>query len=463
MNILIAPNSMKGSLNAREFADTAAKAFRSVSPLFNVRTAPVADGGDYTGEILIEALGAGRYSAEVNDPLKRPVTCCFGVYGDMAVIEMASASGLKLLSGSERNPETASSFGTGQLIKRAIELGCKRILLGAGGSATVDGGIGILDALGFEFLDCNGKQLPGLASSLPDVTEIRGPLPELPDIEIDVLCDVNNPLLGKDGAASVFGPQKGAGPEMVLRLERGLENWASVVEKITGSELRSLPGTGAAGGIACGLSLLKNTKLLKGSEFVFEMIGLEEKLKWADLVLTGEGRLDSQSLSDKAPYALSVKARQAGVPVIALAGSYEDSVAGSFDAVFSILNEPVTTGYAMQNAGALVFQTSLQIARFLLTTRPDLAAGNEILKEIQTAMRENQVIKAMELLGKLNSDSAAYWYYKGMALKKQQKWGDAMNAFLNALDLDASFDQARAGLEMTRSILSFTNPHLLDP
>ncbi len=463
MNILIAPNSMKGSLNARDFADIACKAFRSVSPLFNVRTAPVADGGDYTGEILIDAMGARRFTAEVNDPLNRPVTCGFGVAGDTAVIEMASASGLKLIPDTERNPEITSSFGTGQLMKRAFELGCSRVLLGAGGSATVDGGIGILDGLGFEFLDFNGRKLPGRASSLQNVAEIRYPQPVLAEHEILILCDVNNPLLGENGAASVFGPQKGATPEMVKRLENGLENWVTLIEKLTGKEIRSLPGSGAAGGIACGLSLLKNTKLIKGSEFVFDMIGLEEKLQWADLVLTGEGRLDSQSLSDKAPYALSVRAKQAGIPVIALAGSYEDRVAGSFDAVFSILNEPVTTGFAMQNAGTLVFQGASQIARFLLATRQDLSAGNEILKEIQTALRGNQVIKAMELLGKLNSDSAAYWYYLGMVLKKEQKWGEAMNAFLKSLEIDASHEQARAGLEMTRSILSFTNPHLLDP
>lgn len=365
MNLLIAPNSMKGSLNAQEFADVAAAAIRSVSPEFQVRCIPVADGGDFTGEILINALQAEKISVCVSDPLGRPITVTMGVHDRTAIIEMASASGLRLLAEPEMNPWKTSTFGTGQLIRHAADMGCNTILLGLGGSATVDGGIGMLGALGFTFVDDKGNILPALASSLSLISEVILPDVMIHDVEIILLNDVNNPLLGEDGSAHSFGPQKGADPEMVLHLEKGLENWIKVIEKMSGRNIRNLPGAGAAGGIACGLIGFLNARLIPGAEYIMDMLQMEKHLEWADLVITGEGRIDKQSVMNKAPYALARRAIAAGKPIIAWVGSFDPDAADTFDGVFSIINGPVSLNDAMEHARELVAESATQLAKLL--------------------------------------------------------------------------------------------------
>jgi glycerate kinase len=217
IKILVAPNSMKGSLNAFDFADLVEKAFLKISDDFLVRKVPVADGGDFTGEVLCRALNAERVETTVHDPLGRKLKAKFCKSGKKAIIEMADASGIKMLNSDELNPLETSSFGTGQMIQKAINSGCTEIFLGVGGSATVDGGMGMLEALGFQFYNENGLELKGNGKNLEDVAEIRKP--QLPsDILIKVICDVDNPLLGENGAATVFGPQKGATPQMVSQL-----------------------------------------------------------------------------------------------------------------------------------------------------------------------------------------------------------------------------------------------------
>ncbi len=366
MNILIAPNSMKGSLNADEFASSVEEGFKSVSLVFNIRKVPVADGGDYTGNLLIRALSADTETEKVQDPLGRETEAFFGVKGDTAVIEMASASGIRLLSPEERNPEAASTFGTGQLMRAALKKGCTRIILGVGGSATIDGGIGMLEALGFSFYNENGMKIPGTPGSLKFVKKITAPGIFPPYPEIIVLGDVNNPLLGERGAARVFGPQKGAGPDALARIEAGLENWAELLGQISGKNLRDLPGTGAAGGIATGLMALLRARLVNGAEYIFDLLKIDEHIQWTDWIITGEGAMDDQSLHLKAPEFLARKAAAMNKPVTAITGSWHPSATDSYHGVFSICKGPVSIREAISNAGSMVSDVSAQIARLLL-------------------------------------------------------------------------------------------------
>src|SRR5690554_1512813 len=236
IKVLLAPNSMKGSMSAFEFADTVEKAFKKVSDHYVIRKIPVADGGDCTGEVLQRAFDAQVVDVEVRNPFGRKITSKYAVAGDMAFIEMADASGIKLVGNQKLNPMTASSYGTGQLIAAAIEKGCREIMLGIGGSATVDGGTGLIEALGFQLLDNEGRLLVGNGENLERIASVR--YPELPaGVQIKIITDVDNPLLGSRGAAAVFGPQKGATSAEVEKLERGLNNWCTLLETTSGKSL----------------------------------------------------------------------------------------------------------------------------------------------------------------------------------------------------------------------------------
>ncbi|MFW6259814.1 MAG: glycerate kinase, partial [Tangfeifania sp.] len=300
MKILIAPNSMKGSLDAFEFAETVEQAFQKCSHSFEIRKMPVADGGDLTGKVLAQAFEARQISYTVHDPLRRKIQAEFWVSDKTGIIEMAEASGIKRLKTEELNPMKASSRGTGQLLSEAIKKGCTEILLGAGGSATVDGGSGMLEALGFKFFDSEGNQLSGNGGNLEKIKKIDKP-EFLKQIKIQVISDVDNPLLGEKGAANVFAPQKGATPEMVETLERGLKNWAGLLEKESGSKLSDLKGAGAAGGIALPLIAYFGAEIVPGADFILKKLNFEEHVQWADIVITGEGKIDAQTLGDKAP------------------------------------------------------------------------------------------------------------------------------------------------------------------
>jgi glycerate 2-kinase len=241
----------------------------------------------------------------------------------------------KLLKTEELNPLKTSSFGTGQLIKEALNSGCTEILLGVGGSATVDGGLGMLEALGFQFLNEKGRELKGNGKNLEYVAEIRKPLLPI-DISIKIICDVDNPLLGQNGAATVFGPQKGATPQMVNQLEKGLGNWAGILKNESGKTLVNLKGAGAAGGIALPLVAFYHAEIVPGASFILSQLDFEKQVEWADLVITGEGKLDSQTLNNKAPKAVADAARKAGKPVIAIGGTVQKEISNAFDGVFSI-------------------------------------------------------------------------------------------------------------------------------
>jgi glycerate 2-kinase len=364
IKILVAPNSMKGSLNAFDFADVVEKAFLKVSDDFSVRKVPVADGGDFTGEILHRALKAEVVETTIHDPIGRKVQSKFAKAGKIAIIEMADASGIKLLKTEELNPLKTSSFGTGQLIQESINSGCAEILLGVGGSATVDGGMGMLEAFGFQFFDENGLELIGNGKNLEYVAEIRKPL--LPvNISIKIICDVDNPLLGENGAATIFGPQKGATSQMVAQLEKGLDNWAEILESESGRELANLKGAGAAGGIAIPLVAFFHAEIVPGATFVLSQLNFEKQVEWADLVITGEGKLDSQTLNNKAPMAVADAARKAGKPVIAIGGSVKKEISNAFNGVFSITPGPVSLEKSMKHSAEMLFDLSFELAKLI--------------------------------------------------------------------------------------------------
>jgi glycerate kinase len=364
LKILVAPNSMKGSLNAFDFADVVEKAFLKVSNDFLVRKVPVADGGDFTGEVLCRALNAEVVENTVNDPLGRTVHSKFAKSGKTAIIEMADASGIKLLKPDELNPMKTSSFGTGQLINDALNSGCTEILLGVGGSATVDGGMGMLEALGFQFFDKSGLELKGNGENLEFVAEIRKP-PLPSEILIKIICDVDNPLLGENGAATVFGPQKGATPQMVVQLENGLAQWAKILENESGKKLVSLKGAGAAGGIALPLVAFFHAEIVPGAAFILSQLNFEKQVEWADLVITGEGKLDSQTLNNKAPKAVADASRKAGKPVIAIGGTVKKEISNAFEGVFSITPGPVSLDESMQHSDEMLFDLSFELAKLI--------------------------------------------------------------------------------------------------
>jgi glycerate 2-kinase len=364
MNILVAPNSMKGSLTAFDFADIVEKAFLEVSGKFSVKKIPVADGGDLTGEILRRALDAESFIVEVKDPLGRNISAKYAVSGNTAIIEMADASGIKLLKSNELNPMKTSSFGTGQLLKHVIEHGCTEVLLGVGGSATVDGGTGMLKALGFELLDKNGNILQGNGENLQDVSEIRKP--ENPhNVSVKIISDVDNPLLGEEGAAAVFGPQKGATPAMTNFLEKGLSNWEKVLETTSGKLLANIKGAGAAGGIALPLLAFFDAEIVPGASFVLTKLNVEKEMEWADLVITGEGKIDSQTLHNKAPMAVASMARKAGKPVMAIGGKTEKTASSAFDGIYSFVPGPISLDNSIDKAGELLFDFATELARTL--------------------------------------------------------------------------------------------------
>jgi glycerate kinase len=371
MRILIAPNAMKGSMSATDFADAIGDGLWLADPSFELIKYPLADGGDGTAELLINALGGEFIPCTIHDPLGRMITSRYGWMADSmcAIIEMAEASGLKLVSTSELNPMTASSRGTGELILEAVNKGAKKIVLGLGGSATVDGGIGMLKGLGFKLQDTAGEEVPDGGDGLIRVASISSENvePELLNCEIVIASDVKNPLLGADGAAAVYGPQKGATDQMVMDLETGFENFITVVEQISQKDLKDIAGGGAAGGIAVPLIAFFNAPIVSGAELIIDMLGLLKDLKNCDLVITGEGCIDLQTCNGKGPAVIANAAREAGVPVIAIGGAVNEEASWLFDGIFSICSGPSTLEEAMRNSYSLTKSALFQLGKLLKT------------------------------------------------------------------------------------------------
>ena len=352
MHILIAPNAFKNSLPAAEAADALLTGLNRSGLLFTAECFPVADGGDGTGVLIVERLGGKWVLCPVHDPLGRPITASFGLINDglTAVIEMADASGLRLLEPGELSPLVATSYGTGELIRAALDSGAREIVLGLGGSATVDGGAGILRALGARFLDKDGQELVATLESLERL-DLLGLDQRIGECRITILCDVENELLGVAGAAAVFGPQKGALPADVPLLEASLRRMADVVFFQTGREISLVKHGGAAGGVAAGLYGLLDAQLVNGIDHFLELTGFEERLVKASLVITGEGSIDEQTLQGKGPYGVASRAKERGIPVIGLAGRVpvltSERLRKYFDVLLAIGNGPVDLAEAL--------------------------------------------------------------------------------------------------------------------
>lgn len=345
MKIIIAPDSFKESVSASRCAQAIKAGFVSIFPQAECVCLPIADGGEGTVEAMVEATDGKMVMLPVMGPMGDFVGAFYGLSGDgqTAFIEMAAASGLMLVPAGERNPLRATSYGTGELIRHALDAGVRHIILGIGGSATVDGGMGMAQALGARFLDERGESVGLGGGTLQRLVKIdlSDLDPRLHDCRIEVACDVDNPLLGERGAAAVFGPQKGACIEMVAVLERGLQNYARVMLAATGQDVAPMVGGGAAGGMGAAARVFLNATLKSGIDIVLEAVHLEEALRDADLVITGEGRMDSQTVGGKAPVGVARIAKKHGIPVIGIAGVLGDGVEAvhqhGIDAVFSIL------------------------------------------------------------------------------------------------------------------------------
>lgn len=374
MHILVAPDKFKGCLSAREVASNVATGIRRVLPQAKVSEIPMADGGEGTVQSLVDATGGRIVELDVTGPLGEPVKAFFGILGDSqtAVIEMASASGLALLPAERRNPLLATTRGTGELLLAAAERGCSQAIIGIGGSATNDGGAGMAQALGVRLLDAAGRDLEpgGAALARLHTVDVSGLHPLVRDMTILVACDVTNPLCGPIGASAVYGPQKGATPEMVAELDAALEHYAAVLACQLGTKVRDVPGAGAAGGLGAGLLAFLQASLRRGVEIVVDVVGLEEAMKSADLVITGEGGIDSQTAFGKAPAGVAEVAKRYNKPVIALAGSVSDDASKlhdhGFHAVFSLVRRPMSLEEAIERASELLQDAAEEIMRAIM-------------------------------------------------------------------------------------------------
>lgn len=376
MKITIAIDSFKGSLSSMEAGKAAEEGIQRVFPEADVSVRPLADGGEGTVEALICGMGGEEHTVTVTGPAGKPVLCTYGIIGTnnkLAVIEMAGAAGLPQLKEEEKNPYYTTTYGVGEVIRDAIKKGCRRFLIGIGGSATNDGGAGMLQALGFGLLDARGNQIPFGAIGLKELSAIKNDeaLPELKECTFRIACDVANPLCGEQGCSAVFGPQKGATPEMIPRMDRWLSDYAGLCKKQYPNADAKKSGTGAAGGIGFAFLTFLNAFLESGVSLVLEETEFVEYAAEADLVITGEGRLDGQTAMGKAPIGVAKAAKALGKPVIAFAGSIAPDAAvcnqEGIDAFFPILRRVETLEDAMnpQNAYRNLADASEQAMRLL--------------------------------------------------------------------------------------------------
>ncbi len=375
MKIVIAPQGFKGSLTALEIARAIETGIKRAMPDAETVLVPVADGGDGTLQALVDSSGGRIVTSTVTGPLGRLVQAQWGAMGDgvTAVIEMARASGLALIKREERDPLHATTRGTGELVKTALDAGLRRFIVGIGGSATNDGGAGLAQSLGARLLDKSGKDLEpgGAALAHLDRIDVSKMDPRLKESKFTVACDVNNPLCGATGASAIFGPQKGATPEMVKQLDAALGHLADVIRRDIGANVKDRPGAGAAGGLGAGLMAFVDAELRAGVDIMLEAVGLEKLLPGTDLVITGEGQIDRSTVFNKAPVGVAMLAKKRGIPVFALAGSlgdgYQQVHQHGIDAVFSLVNGPMSLDDAMARTSDLISAQAEEIARAVLT------------------------------------------------------------------------------------------------
>ena len=373
MRVVVAPDSYKGSVSAVGVAAALERGVLRVFPQAEVRKIPIADGGEGTVEALVTATGGQMKQERVRGPLGEVVDACWGILGDgkTAVIEMAAASGLPLVPPDRRDPRITTTYGTGELIRTALDAGLRRIIIGIGGSATNDGGTGMAQALGAKFLAADGTELPPGGGALAQLKtiDLSGLDSRLTETEITVACDVDNPLCGQRGAAAVFGPQKGATPAMVAELDAALGHFAGCARAATGRNVADLAGAGAAGGLGAGLLFFTPAKLRPGVEIVLEAVKFAEVVKDAAFVITGEGRTDFQTAYGKAPVGVAKVAKQFDVPVFCISGGLgdgaDDVLAQGIDAVMSICSRPLSLDECMRDGATLIEEAAARLCRIL--------------------------------------------------------------------------------------------------
>lgn len=374
MKFILAPDSFKESMTAKEASEAMERGIKKVSPDAECIQVPMADGGEGTVQSLVDATNGEIVETEVMGPDGKRVKAMFGLLGDgnTAVIEMASASGIHLIKKEERNPLYSTTFGTGELIKAALDRGVNAIFIGIGGSATNDGGAGMIQALGARLLDKEGNELAfggGALDKLHSI-DLSGLDKRINNVKIDVACDVTNPLTGLKGASNVFAPQKGATPEIVEILDANLSHYAEVIRNQLGKDIENVPGAGAAGGLGAGLMAFLNAELKRGVDLVIKYTNLEEKMKGADYVFTGEGSIDSQTVFGKTPYGVSTTAKKLEIPVIAFAGRIGDGVEVLYNygitSIVGILAGVVTLEDALSRGIENIERASENITRILV-------------------------------------------------------------------------------------------------
>ncbi len=373
MKIVIAPDSYKESLSALDVATAIERGFREIFPTAEYIKIPVADGGEGTVEAMVAATKGRIVKVAVKGPLGEQAEGFYGISGDeqSAFIEMAAASGLEMVPPAKRDPLITTSWGTGELIRHALDAGVKHIIIGIGGSATNDGGAGMVQALGARLLDEQGQQIAPGGAALETLTQIdiRELDKRLADCRIEVACDVTNPLTGDAGASAIFGPQKGATPQMIARLDKALERYAEIIARDLHIDVLNLAGGGAAGGMGAALYAFCGAELRQGIEIVTDALALDKYVTGADLVITGEGRIDSQTVHGKVPVGVAKVAKRHNIPVIGIAGSLTADVGvvhdHGIDAVFSVLYTVCTLEKALENAGENVRMTARNVAAVL--------------------------------------------------------------------------------------------------
>ncbi|MAG14311.1 MAG: glycerate kinase [Dehalococcoidales bacterium] len=362
MKIVIAPQGFKGNLTALQVARAIEEGIKRVVPDTQTTIKPMADGGEGTVQALVDATGGKMIATEVTGPLGKPVTAQWGILSDKvtAVIEMAAASGLPLVPPEKRDPLVTTTHGTGELVVAALDNGCRKLITGIGGSATNDGGAGMAQALGARLLDAKGKELPSGGTALAqleriDISQMDS---RLTDFKVTLASDVNNPLCGPNGASAIYGPQKGATETQVRQLDAALSHYADIIQRDLGIDLRDAPGAGAAGGLGLGLMVFLKARPIPGIDVVIKATDLMADLEGADLVFTAEGRIDCQSAMGKVPTGVALKAKEFGLPVIALAGEVTDDCRiiyeQGIDAVVSIAPGPITLNQSMAEAEKLI-------------------------------------------------------------------------------------------------------------
>ncbi|WP_333895236.1 glycerate kinase [Atlantibacter hermannii] len=377
MKIVIAPDSWKESLSALEVATAIEDGFRQIFPDAEVVKIPMADGGEGTVEAMVAATQGRIVTLSVTGPLGEPIEAFYGLSGDekQAFIEMAAASGLESVPTARRDPRITTSWGTGELIRHALDAGVRHIIIGLGGSATNDGGAGMVQALGAGLLDAQGEQIAGGGEALSQLERIdtRRLDPRLAECRIEVACDVTNPLTGEEGATAVFGPQKGATPDMVRQLDEALTHYGKIIERDLDKSVLTLKGGGAAGGMGVALYAFCGAELRQGVEIVTEALSLDAAVRHADLVITGEGRIDSQTIHGKVPIGVARVAKRYDIPVIGIAGSLTKDVGVVYDhgldAIFSVIPRICTLDEALENAADNLRMNARNIAAVMKLAR----------------------------------------------------------------------------------------------